>query len=526
MKKILSVFAVFALLFSILSVPASAEGFTYDFDYNSQSILMMSLDNGEIVYTMNPDERRPMASITKIMTFIVAYESIEDIENTYITVSEKVEDELEGTGSSLAGIYVGEELTGYELLNLMMIPSGNDAALTLAIYCDEHKDKVEAYRNSKYGTGSDDTSDVEESDEDVYTDDVPDPVKAAETAVNAVAGAEDDSESSEDEDSEESDEDEEESTGAVSEYSKYFVSLMNEKAKELGCNDTHFVNPHGLYDPDHYSTARDIATIVQYATKLPYFTDITSCTAYKLRATNMCEEERTVSTTNQMMSMYSSDGMYYYMYCNGIKTGSLNEAGYCIAASATYEGYTYVVVALGCPMIDEYGNELDYHGEMVDAATLFRWAFLNLSMKNIAEAGDLIGEVKLNYAWNQDTLQVVAGTNVSAILPDDVEISSIVCTVNLPEDVDAPVKKGDVIGTAVYSYAGEDITTVNLVASESVEKSDIIKTIETGQSVVTSPWFLIIVGLIILVVAAYIIIILSYNKRKKRMRKIKRYKDM
>ncbi|MDO4460019.1 MAG: hypothetical protein Q4C42_08100 [Clostridia bacterium] len=517
-KTLLSLLMAICLVFSMTVIPASAEGFVYDFDAHCKSIYMFSLDNNECVYALNPDEQRAIASLTKIMTYIVAYENIPDIENTKITVSSKVEEELEGTGSSLAGIYVGEEFTGLQLLNLMMIPSGNDAALTLAIYVDEHKEEISARRQAQAKVDAAQSSaDAENSGDEEYIEteakDIPNPV-----AVNDY--------DDEFEFDKEYEENETEGSRAVSAYSTYFVSLMNAKARELGCMDTHFTNPHGLYDPNHYSTARDVAKIVKYATTLPYFTEITGSTEYFIPETNICDEERYVSSTNKMMSKLDDDYEYYYSYCNGIKTGSLNESGYCIAASATYEGYSYVAICLGSPMVDSTGEEIDYHGEMIDAAELFRWAFVNLSLKNVAEAGDLLGEVSLEYAWNADKLQVVAGDNVSALLPDDVEASSILTEVELPEKVQAPVKKGDRIGSATFTYAGDRIATVDLVAGESIERSEVIQTIETGKKVVSSPLFILVGAALLIVVILYIVIVVAYNRRKKRMRQIKRYRNL
>lgn len=500
MKKI-SAFFLAVLMCVMIPMGVSAEGYNYEFEHNSQSIFMFSLDTDDVVYTLNPDEERPMASLTKIMSYIVAYENIPDIEKTVITVDKSVEEELEGTGSSLAGIYVGEKLTAYQLLNLMMIPSGNDAALALAHYVDKlaEKGKLQLGVNKPGSSeSSDDVSENEDSSEE------------------SSEGAE----SSDKQNSEGETVNPSKLTGSV------FVDLMNEKAEELGCTNTHFMNPHGLHDPNHYTTARDMAKIVKYATTLPYFSDITSSTFYTQPPTNKCEEERTVTSTNLMLSEYEADGAYYYMYANGIKTGSLNESGYCIAASATYEGYTYVVVALGSPMVDKNGEHIDYHGEMVDARTLFRWAFLNLSMKNITEYGDLLGEVNLQYAWDKDSLQVVAEDSFSAILPDDVSISSITVEVDLPEIVQAPVKKGDKLGTATFKYANEEIGTVGLIASESVERSEIIRTIETGKAVITSPWFMIIAVTVIIILIVYIIIMILYNRKRRKMRRVKKYRDL
>ena len=89
-------------------------------------------------------------------------------------------------------------------------------------------------------------------------------------------------------------------------------------------------------------------------------------------------------------------------YATGVKTGSLIESDYCISATATYDGYSYLVICMGSPYIDSEGNHIDYHGEMYDAATLFRWAFLNIENKTLVTDGELLGEVSLKYAWGKD----------------------------------------------------------------------------------------------------------------------------
>lgn len=443
------------------SVPEEPEeGFVCDrlTDPNSESIFMVSLDTGTVVFTMNPDERRPMASLTKIMTYIVVSETVSDLQNTRTTVPESVAEELAGTGSSLAEIQTGEEFSIYDLLNLMMVPSGNDAALTLAKYVDAMR------------------------------------IPAEDSAFD------------------------EDGDGVLS-----FVELMNRKAQELGCTNTHFVNPHGLHDENHYTTAREMATITQYALTLPYFSEITSQTYYTQAPTNMTSEERTVTTTNRMLLSYMEE---YYTYATGIKTGSLNESGYCIAASGFYDGYSYLVICLGSPYIDEDGNYTNYHGEMYDAATLFRWAFTSIENKTIVMDGDLIAEVDLKYVWDKDRLQVVAQGNVTAMMPIDLDESNIKMELDLPESVKAPVKKGDEIGTATYTYKGEVLAVVPLVAAESVERSEIVQTIEQGKEIITSPWFLITAGIILVLLAAYIALAVAMNRKRRKMRRIKKYRDL
>lgn len=429
---------------------------------------MVTMDSGKVVYAKNPDERLPIASITKIMTYIVAYENIPEVETTKIKVDKSVDTLLLPTGSSLANISVGEEFTALQLLKLMMIPSGNDAALVLAQYIDNKAGSIlTAKGTDEYGVDA--------------------------KAVNMEGSA--------------------------------FIDLMNKKAKELGCENTNFTNPHGLHYKDHYSTARDMAVIARYATTLPYFSDITSSLSYKHEPTNMCEGHE-VYSTNSMLSQYADDGAYYYPYATGIKTGSLNESGYCIASSAKYQGYSYIVVALGSPYVDDQGNRINNHGEMLDAAALFRWAFTSLELKTVAPEGTLVSEVDLKYAWGKDKLQVAVNENVQALMPMEVSNSSVLVEMDLPEKVQAPVKKGDVIGYATFTYADEQIAKVNVVAAESIERSEIVQTLEIGKDVITSPIFIVIASVVGVILLIYFISIIAYNRRKKKMRKVKKYRNL
>lgn len=496
-----------AMLLSVLMIavigaaPASAEGFAFNWDQDEdnpdgphcKSIYLLNLDTDTVAYALNADEELPMASMTKIMSYIVAYENIPDIENTVITVPQSVEDDLEGTGSSLAGVIVGEELTGLQLLYLMMVPSGNDAALTLAKYVD-----------SLYESGN--LPADEEFDALANSD-------AAQTSSPSPSG----------EEGEETDEDDYGKTDYTGE--SYFVYLMNEKARELGCSHTHFTNAHGLHNDNHYSTAREMAEITKYAMALPHFTEITGTGAYVKPATNMTSEEEVKYTTNKMLSntIDEETGIsYYHQYTTGIKTGSHNEAGHCLTASATAYGYTYIAVLMG----DMEGYENDIHYEMLDARSLFRWALSELEKKTVAVQGDVMSSVGLKYAWQKDELQLVAGQNASVMLPSSVDSNSIVVTADVPDSVEAPIRKGEQIGTATLSYAGETIATVPLVASESVAKSEALEVWEQGQAVLTAPWFLVIMAVIAALIIVYIVLIILYRRKQRQLRKVRRFRDM
>ena len=533
----LSALFLAACLTVCLSLPAQAEGFDFGWDQDEQnpegphckSIIMLNLDTDTVVYALNPDERLSMASLTKIMSYIVAYETIPDIENTVITVPQSVADDLEGTGSSLAGIAVGEELTGLQLLYLMMVPSGNDAALTLAEYVDslhaqgliapKEEGKPEDPQAAQGGGESAPGSGQAQADDPQAA---PQGEAAGEPEMALLAEGGDSPEDGGTEDG-----GEEEFTGDPAGYTpdSYFVQLMNKKAEELGCRNTHFTNPHGLYNPDHYSTARDLARIAEYAMTLPNFTDITGTFAYVKPATNVNESEETFHSTNKLLQNYMDEQSgieYYYKSATGIKTGSHNQAGYCLAASATALGYTYVVICLG----DMEGYEEGIHGEMLDARSLFRWALENLGKKTVAVPGEVLSSVNLEYAFQQDQLLLAAGESASVMLPNSVDASSIVVTVNKPESVQAPVRKGEQVGTATLSYADEVIATVPLVAAESVSRSDLLASWEQGKSLLSSPWFVVIIAVIVALIVVYFILMVMYRRKQRMLRRVRKFRDM
>ena len=180
-----------------------------------------------------------------------------------------------------------------------------------------------------------------------------------------------------------------------------------------------------------------------------------------------------------------------------------------------------MAIALHAPKIDSTGKSITTRGEMIDSKKLYEWAFDSLQIKTVVESGASVGEVKLDYAWNKDKLLLVA-----TILPKGVSASSVLITPKLPESVEAPVKKGQVVGTAVLSYANQELTTINLVASESVERSELLHSADVVKKIVTSVWFLVIAGIIVALVIVYLVLALLYNKKRKRLRKVKKYRDM
>ena len=297
-----------------------------------------------------------------------------------------------------------------------------------------------------------------------------------------------------------------------------FVEMMNQKAQELGCTGTHFSNPHGLNDPNHYTTVRDMGKIAKYAMTLPEFNNITNMTG-----SDCLGEDRYLITTNYMIDA-ARGGDYYYEYASGIKTGSTgNDSGYCLVSTASKNGYTYLCVAYGAPYEDKDGNSYD-NGAMIDSANLYEWAFNNLSIKTILAKNDLVKEVKINYAWNKDSIQLIPAKGYTEIMPDDVSLESIDRTFNVPEEIDAPVREGDKVGTVTLSYANQDIATVDLLASESVDRSDLLTAADGLKTIATSKWFIIALITVGVLVIIYIMVVGVYKRRNKSHRPVKKYR--
>ena len=150
-----------------------------------------------------------------------------------------------------------------------------------------------------------------------------------------------------------------------------FADLMNEKAKELGCSNSHFTNPSGIHDENHYSTANDLSLIARYAMNIDKFGEIVKETEYTLPSTDSySNSDRAFVTTNRLLN--PSDKNYYYEYTTGIKTGYTSPAGDCLVASAKKGDIEFIIVVLGSSNLENGLSE-----KYLDCKTLFDFAFDN-----------------------------------------------------------------------------------------------------------------------------------------------------
>ena len=264
-----------------------------------------------------------------------------------------------------------------------------------------------------------------------------------------------------------------------------FAEMMNLKAAQLGMNNTHFTNAHGLFFENHYSTASDLAILTEYAMSLPLFTDIAFAETYEMEATDY-HEARTISHTNVMMSK-GNGGEYYYEYVRGIKTGTLDEAGRCLISTAYRDGYSYMIVSLNAPQKDENGNNVMYN--MIDHKNLYEWAFSTFEYTNIISGTEEIAEVPVEYGDGVDYVIVKPAEEYARIWSGRVPIDSVYRNIELKQNVIAPVKKGDVLGTMELQYGGETLAVMDLVATTDVGRSNQKEMLAVAQSFIGSDQF-------------------------------------
>lgn len=294
-----------------------------------------------------------------------------------------------------------------------------------------------------------------------------------------------------------------------------FVEMMNKKAIEIGMTGTHFTNCHGLHSPDHYSTARDLCILTKYAMQYSAITDIVKVARY------VTKDEVTLAATNLMIDPTSD---YYYRYATGFKTGYTDEAGRCLASTASFEGMTYICILVGCPAVE---NSIENRYEFLDSAELYRWAFLNFSYRSVLGKSETVDSIPIKYSWDYDTLNIRPESRVFAIMPNEADDSTIDIKVDYISDtVEAPVKKGTVLGTINIYYANELIGSVNAVAASSVEGSQLLKLFSGVGEFLSEHKKLIaaIVLALLLVIIGFIFAVIRLNSKRKKYGKVRNYK--
>ena len=245
-----------------------------------------------------------------------------------------------------------------------------------------------------------------------------------------------------------------------------FVDRMNAKARELGCENTHFMNPHGYHDSQHYTSAWDLYLITKAALEHPMFMTVCDASSHIVPATNL-SPERQLNNTNFLIR---SGREYYNPDVHGVKTGSHSQAGNCLVSTAQHASMDLLCVILGADRIqDEKGIWWTYSFVYTDK--LYNWAFDNFSYQVILKEDDVAGEAPVSLS-STDHVTLRPERAVELLLPKGVELEELEKTLTLKSDpAEAPIAEGDVLGTMTITLDGEELAEVDLLAFTSVEAS-------------------------------------------------------
>lgn len=403
----------------------------------SPSVILMEESTGTILYEKNSDEAHYPASITKIMTTLLALENgnLSDM----VTFSDDAINNTEGSG--IARDY-GEQMTLEQCLYGVMLESANECAYAVA----EH-------------------------------------------------------------------------VGGTVEN---FVDMMNAKAKELGCTNTHFANPHGLQDENHYTTAHDMALIAQAAYQNETFRIIIGTKMYTIPPTNKHAEETVLRNHHDMLCTYhNANRKYLYPYCVGGKTGYTATANSTLVTYAEKDGMTLICVVMDTQSPNQF----------IDTVNLFDYAFDNFQVLNVAENDTNYSAETTVDNGNLDNIAPFVELDKDAVivLPKTAEFSDTSSSVEY-NDSDP-----EIAGSITYTYAGRnvgkaDIKTTGVVVegyafdneSTEEEEQEVVSTVQVRPIVVV----LLIVAVILLGVLLFFLkrfydnyYIIKHNRAVRRDRK-------
>ena len=407
---------------------------------DSPSVVVMEAETGTILYEKDSQVSHYPASITKIMTTLLAIEYC-DLDEV-VTFSSDAVYNNEGDTSHIARD-VGEEMTMEDCLYAVMLASANECAYAVAEHVGE-----------KLGG-------------DYQT----------------------------------------------------FIDLMNEKAEELGCVNTHFNNCNGLPDDEHWTCAYDMALIAQAAYDNDIFRTITGTSKYTIGTTNKHSEETYLLNHHNMLYPYSSSD-YLYDYCTGGKTGYTTEANYTLVTFAEKDGMALICVVMNTEWTSQYE----------DTTTLFNYYFSNFSVVNIAEnEEELVGSGTVSAGlWNTNQSYAVLDEDAYILLPAGADISDVTYEAS-EEDLS---RKG--IASLTFSYDGHVVGSVELQASGAAVDSlffgeNALASTESNERVITiRPVHLAVAaGILVLLVAlvflcraiARNIYVMRHNRVARRMEK-------
>ena len=318
-----------------------------------------------------------------------------------------------------------------------------------------------------------------------------------------------------------------------------FVDMMNRKAKEIGCVNTNFSNPHGLHEKENYSCAYDIFKITKYAyEKFPLFMEIVSTKEHRLPANSRNPDGVHIANRNRLM-MNTAENPYFYEFAKGVKTGSVDyfydvetgeysEGIFNLVSTASKNGYTYLLVTLGAPyhdLNDPSAPQPNYVYK--DHLALYRWAFASLEYKAVLSADDILAQVYVKNGQEADRVQLKPAADYNTLLPKDLDKTAVLQDITIyEEEITAPVTKGEILGYVELKLAGETLEggRIDLIAADSVSESTPSIVVEKVSGIFGKLWFQTGAA-VIAALTVFVIILRAINaSRTKKRRQNKRIK--
>lgn len=244
-----------------------------------------------------------------------------------------------------------------------------------------------------------------------------------------------------------------------------FVSMMNTKIHELGLSNTNFTNTFGKHDDNHYTTAQDLAKIMQYCIKNEEFRTIAGKASCSIPATNK-HDIRKYTSTNALI-LPNSRNYYSYLTCG--KTGYTSQAGDCLVSCSYKDNFETICVILGGETVNGFSTRFS------ETKTLYEYGYDNYAIKTIQNQNDIVSQIEVkNGTKDTKNLDLLASTSINALVDISLPENEITPFITLKEDIKAPIEQGDNLGSISYTIDGIEYKT-DLIASHTVQKSKLFK---------------------------------------------------
>lgn len=395
----------------------------------AESAILMDAKTGEVLFEKNSTLKQYPASITKLMTTLLAIENLKP--SDVISFSEEAIYSIE-PGSSSIGMRVGEQMTVDQALHGLLLMSANEVANGLA-------EKV---------SGSIDN----------------------------------------------------------------FAITMTQKAESLGAKNTHFMNPHGLHDDNHYTTAYDMALIMRDLYNNEYFLEIMRDVTYEIPPTNKSSEKRPLAQQHKLMSPFRDSRLYRQDVIGG-KTGYTDIARHTLVTAARQGDIDLIVVIL----------KGDKQGMYEDTSKLLDYGFSNYETFDLLTQDEVIStlpiySIKSGKLIEFATCDIVASTDQSVLINKDIKVRDLITNITLPDYLEMGVNPGDIVGSIEYIYNNKILARSDLKVAAFEYMASPYAANQPTKPLLTFPLssFLILLG--ILVTICIILILLIKRKRKKRFK--------